>query len=143
MAKYILAFFVFIFNLTLIYSQQEVIININDKDVSKSDIYVDVEEKPEFPGGEIGLNEFYKNTSTYTICDKGEKGCESVYFQIVIDSIGNVGSFNILKGTDNKLNNETKHIVEQMPNWNPGKKDGKPVNVLMTLGIKYKVSKKN
>ncbi|MGC9375994.1 MAG: energy transducer TonB [Bacteroidales bacterium] len=118
-------------------AQQEAIIKI-DKQQAKSDIFVNVEQKPEFPGKKEGLIEFYKKTTLYSICDKKESNCQTLYYQVVVDTLGNVGNFKIIKGINPKLDAETKRIVESMPKWKPGMQKGQPVRVLVTLDIKYK-----
>ena len=127
-------------NLITLKAQEDTILHIDQQAFSKSDIYVSVDQKPEFPGGKEGLLEFYKKSSSFSICEEEEKEFNSLYYQVVIDSTGRVGGFNILKGINKKLNFETEKIVGQMPEWQPGKLNGKPVKVLVTLSIKFKVS---
>lgn len=126
-------------SLTILNAQEEAVIKIDSQQTSKSDIYVNVEQKPEFPGGKEGLIEFYKKTSLSSICDKKEDNCKTLYYQVVIDTFGNVRNFKIIKGINTELNAETEQIVNQMPRWKPGMEKGRLVKVLVTLDIKYKL----
>lgn len=130
----------FMLNLVTLMGQQEVIINIDSQQASKTDIYVNVEQKPEFPGGKAGLIDYYKRTSSFSICEKKEDICQTLYYQIVIDTTGAVENFNIIKGVNSKVDSDAERIVKQMPNWKPGYKEGVPVKVLVTLDIKYKTN---
>lgn len=139
MFKYVLLFAIILANSTLLKAQKDTVINVDKAaKISQSDVFVDVEQKPEFPGGKDALIEFYKKMSNFEICNKGNS-CKTIYYQIVVNDLGNIESFNIVKGLNEKYDNETKRIVQQMPRWKPGKKDGIPVKVLVTLDIKYRI----
>ena len=127
-------------SLTILRAQEETIVKIDSQQTGKSDIFVNVEQKPEFPGGKEGLIEFYKKTSSSSICYKKEDNCKTLYYQIVIDTLGNAGNFKIIKGINAELNAETERIIKQMPKWIPGKEKGKSVKVLVTLDIKYELN---
>lgn len=131
---------IFTFSLTALKAQEEDILKLDSTQISESEIFVKVEEMPNFPGGKGGLIEFYKQSSSYKICSTNENDCETLYYQIIIDTKGNVGDFKIIKGINKEIDAETARIVKQMPKWNPGKKDSQFVNVLLTLSIKYKVN---
>lgn len=120
-------------------AQEDTIVHVKaSPNVSSSAIFADVDQKPEFPGGKEALIKFYKKITTFEICRDGGD-CRTVYYQVVIDTLGNAGSFNIIKGINEIYNNETKRIVDQMPKWKPGKKGGVAVKTLITLDIKYLV----
>jgi len=136
-SKYIFLSITFAMCLTILKAQEEAIVKIDSQQVSKSKIFVNVEQKPEFPGGKEGLIEFYKKTSSSSICQKKEDNCKTLYYQIVVDTVGKAENFKIIKGINKELDAETERIVNQMPKWTPGKEKGKPVKVLVTLDIKY------
>ena len=139
MVKYVLLFMIILASNTLLKAQEDTVVNV-DKQVkaSQSNVFIDVEQKPEFPGGKDALIVFYKKTSNYEICNKGDS-CKTIYYQIIVNTLGDVESFNIVKGLNEKYDNETKRIVQQMPKWKPGKKGEIPVKVLVTLDIKYRI----
>ncbi len=139
MCRAVLLLVVLTLGLMELKAQESVIVEVNPSETSKSKVFVNVEQKPEFQGGRKALTEFYKKTSSFPICDKKEDNCKNLYYQIIIDTLGNVGSFKIIKGINKKLDKETEQIVNQMPKWIPGKKGGKKVNVLVTLSVKYKL----
>lgn len=138
--KYILLFIITLASTSLLVAQKDTILNINTvSSMSQTgDVFIDVEQKPEFPGGKKELIEFYRKLSTFEICNKGDN-CKAIYYQVIVDTLGNIGGFNIIKGLDDIYDNETERIVKAMPKWKPGKKEGIPVRVLVTLDIKYKI----
>ena len=137
-SKYILLSIFFAMSLTILKAQEETVIKIGSQQASKSEIFINIEQNPEFPGGKEGLMKFYKTTSLFSICHKKENNCRTLYYQIVVDTIGKIEDFKIIKGINEKLDNDTERIVKKMPKWTPGKEKGKPVKVLVTLEIKYK-----
>ncbi len=134
--KYQLVIIVLLVCSKSLFAQKDTILNIEETTDITTKIYVDVEEKPEFPGGKDGLLKYYENISAFEICKKGNT-CRTIYYQIVIDTLGNVGGFNIIKGLNDTYDKETQRIVKAMPKWKPGRKNGTPVKVLVTLDIKY------
>ena len=46
----------------------------------------------------------------------------------------------LLNGVDSDIKMLVTSILEKMPKWTPGKKDGKPVNVLYTIPIIFKLT---
>ncbi|MCK4554520.1 energy transducer TonB [Candidatus Parcubacteria bacterium] len=140
MSKHILLIIVLFCIVITAVAQKEVIINIDTIQYkSNSEIFVLVDKKPEFPRGKEGLLAFYRKTSLLKVCNKEkEVNCNTVYYQIVVDTLGNVGDFKIIRGINSNYDNETKRIISQIPKWKPGIKDGKVVNVLLILEISYK-----
>lgn len=123
------------------FSQEEeiVVLKVNKDSIAKENpVYFNVDKMPEFNGGMEALFKFYQETSKYTVV-KDEKGYKSVYFKIIININGQVTDFEILQGQSEMLDNETKRIVQQMPNWKPGKKNGEKVRVQKTLVINYDI----
>lgn len=140
MRKYVLLIAIILVNYTLLKAQKDTVLLNVDEAIknSQSDVFIDVEQKPEFPGGKEALIEFYKKTSNFEICNKGNN-CKSLYYNIVVDDRGNIANFHIVKGLNKMYDNETRRIVKQMPQWKPGRKGGVPVKALVTLDIKYKI----
>jgi len=139
--KIIIFILVFLLNFHALIAQEEKIIRYDS--ISKSETYVTVDKKPEFPGGLDSLNNFYKKNSSYPLCTKSERSCKAVYYQIFIDSLGNINKFNIIKGANAILNKEVERLVQLMPKWKPGMKNGLPVDVLSTQVIKFKEQNDN
>ena len=138
--KLILTNFILLLFTLSVFSQEEVVVlKVNKDSIAKENpVYSNVDKMPEFNGGMEALFKFYQETSKYTIV-KDEKGYKSVYFKIIINIDGQVTAFEILQGQSEILNDETKRIVEQMPNWEPGKKKGKKVRVQKILVINYDI----
>lgn len=92
---------------------------------------------PTFPGGESELMFFLRDNIKYPqLAREGNvQGC--VYVQFVINADGVISNVTVLKGIGGGCDEEAIRVVKLMPPWIPGKQNGKPVNILFTLPIRY------
>ncbi|MFZ4726328.1 MAG: energy transducer TonB, partial [Paludibacter sp.] len=99
----------------------------------------DAEKKPEFPGGENKLFSYIGNNLKYPIIamENGIQGI--VVIRFVIDINGKVRNARVIETVDPLLDNEALQIVNSLPDWIPGEKCGKKVNVYFTLPISFSI----
>lgn len=92
---------------------------------------------PEFEGGMDGMIKFISGNLMYpsTAKESGKSG--KVIVQFVVTKKGKVTKAKVLKGFDTDCDAEALRVVKSMPDWKPGTKDGKPVNVEMVLPIQF------
>ncbi|HVA99055.1 MAG TPA: TonB family protein [Bacteroidia bacterium] len=98
-----------------------------------------VQQMPTFPGGEAKLFEYLQNNTNYPQVEKEEGVQGTVYVTFVIGSDGKVQDVKIMRGIPNGpgCNKEAVRVVQAMPNWTPGKQDGRSVPVQYSLPIKF------
>lgn len=111
-----------------------------EPDISPSDdntVYTTVEIMPQFPGGDKGLNSFISSTIIYPEMAMGNGIQDRVVVSFVIDKSGTVKDIKTIKGLYEELNNAAIECIKKMPKWAPGKKDGKPVSVLIELPLTF------
>jgi len=96
---------------------------------------------PQYPGGEQALMKYILENLKYPSSAK-EKGIEGrVIIRFVINKTGEVTNVEVLRGLYPDCDNEGLRVVRGMPNWTPGKQDGKNVPVYFTLPIVYRLKK--
>ncbi|TAF67232.1 MAG: energy transducer TonB [Cytophagales bacterium] len=105
----------------------------------KEDIYLVVEDPPEFPGG---LENFYKYVQKELqypaeARNMGLKGTVTVQF--VVDKDGSITDVEVLKGIGGGFDEEAIRVIKASPKWNPGKQRGQYVKVRMYLPISIKL----
>ena len=102
-----------------------------------------VEEMPQFPGGNDALMKYLASNVRYPeVAEKaGIQGRVIVTF--VVGSDGSISDATILKSVDPSLDQEALRLVNGMPNWTPGKQDGKPVRVKYTIPISFALQGKD
>lgn len=105
----------------------------------EAEIFVIVEDMPEFPGGEVALRRWIANNIKYpTIA--AENGIQGrVYVQFVVDRDGSISNAKVARGVDPSLDQEALRVVNSLPKWKPGMQRGKPVRVSYTVPINFQL----
>ena len=108
----------------------------------QEDVFVIVEQMPEFPGGFQALKAFVAATIKYpaNALKSGIQGKVSVNF--IVGKDGSVSNAKIAQGVDSSLDTEALRIVEAMPNWKPGKQRGELVEVRYAIPVEFKLPAK-
>ena len=103
----------------------------------EEEIFMVVEESPEFPGGVQALLEYLRKNIKYPqICrENGVQGRVIVSF--IVDKDGSVVEPKIVAGVHPQLDAEAIRIVSIMPKWKPGSQRGKPVRVAYTMPLTF------
>jgi len=103
------------------------------------DVFLIVEEMPEFPGGEEALREFMAKTIKYPE-DAKKGGIEGkVYITFVVDTDGGVIDAKVARGVAPSLDNEALRVINLLPKWKPGKQKGQAVKVAYTVPVQFKL----
>lgn len=102
--------------------------------------FVVVEEMPQFPGGNEAMQKYIAENLKYPkTAIKGEQGRVIVSF--VINKRGKVDDVKLIRSVSPELDAEAVRVIQDMPDWIPGKQRGKAVNVRYTIPIVFKLSK--
>ncbi|MDZ7743140.1 MAG: M56 family metallopeptidase [Bacteroidota bacterium] len=108
----------------------------------KGEIYTVVEEMPGFKGGKEDLFKYLQENIQYPETAKKDSIQGTVFISFVVGKKGEVENVEILRGVRKDLDQESIRVVSEMPNWEPGKQNGKVVRVMYNLPIKYKLDAK-
>lgn len=92
-------------------------------------------EMPEFPGGLTAMNLFIASNFICLVEVKKLSITGTVYIQFVVNSNGMITGAKVAKGIHPLIDSEALRVVQSMPLWKPGKKNGKPVNISFTVPI--------
>lgn len=105
-------------------------------------VYEDVDEMPEFPGGDDSLFVYLRNNIKYPeeCVKKNKQGTVIVSF--IIDDQGQVCGVRASKKVNDLLDAEAKRVVSGMPAWKPGRKDGRLVSTSYSLPVTFQIPKK-
>lgn len=103
----------------------------------EGEVFVVVEDSPQFPGGDDARMAFMANTITYPVeaRNKGIQG--TVYVTFIIEKDGSVSNVKVLRGVHKSLDEEAIRVVKNMPVWKPGMQRGKPVRVQYNMPMKF------
>ena len=98
-----------------------------------------VELKPEFKGGEKAMYKWIADNIRYpaeAIAD-GAQGRVVVEFRVT--KTGTIEKVRVIRGRHPALDKEALRVVKAMPKWNPGRNNGRPVNVTYTLPVTFRL----
>lgn len=115
-------------------------IEIEEEEEVEPVAFAAVENKPEFPGGDIALMKYLAENTKYPPIAKENGVSGRVFIQFVIDKNGNVTQVRTLRGVDPALDAEAIRVVKSMPKWKPGSQRGKAVPVTYQVPINYKLN---
>ena len=98
-----------------------------------------VEQMPQFPGGQAAMMKFIADSLRYpsVSCEHRIEG--RVVVQFVVDCEGNILNPLVVRSVDPLLDREAIRLVKLMPKWIPGRQNGKPVNVVCLVPIRFKL----
>jgi len=109
------------------------------KNPDDKNIYVAVEQMPEFPGGSAAMMNFIAKNLKYPK-EQLEAGIQGkVVVKFYVDTLGNVCNPMIIRGKDSALDKEAIRLVKSFPQFSPGTLNGKKVNVWLKLPIVFKL----
>lgn len=102
--------------------------------------YVIVEDMPEFPGGTEALLKYIAENVVYPEQAKNDTIQGTVYLKFVVDKTGKVTQTEVIRGVHPLLDEESIKVVNSLPEWTPGRKSGKNVDVAMQIPIKFQIA---
>jgi len=111
--------------------------------VNGAEIFNVVEVPPVFPGGEVGLMNWLQENVQYPREEAAKGNQGRVVVRFVVTDKGKVTNAEVVKNLTPVLDQEALRVVQTLPDWTPGKQDGKAVNVYYTLPIMFKLSSGN
>jgi protein TonB len=101
--------------------------------------YADLDELPEFPGGNQALLTFLNSNIIYPDNAKNNGVSGTVYISFVINPDGKLTDAKIVRRSRDcsECDLEALRVILLMPDWIPGKQKGKPVKVKYMFPIKF------
>lgn len=107
--------------------------------VEEEKVFDMVEQMPQFPGGQTELMKWIGEHLKYPTIAQ-ENGVQGrVTCQFVVGKDGKVREVTVLKTLDPYCDKEAVRVIMAMPNWIPGKQNGKAVSVKYTVPITFRL----
>ena len=104
------------------------------------EVFQEVDEMPEFPGGFGECTKFLQQNLKYPEVPQ-ELGIQGrVVVQFIIDRDGSIVEPKVIRSVDSYLDNEALRVISMMPKWKPGKQSGKIVRVRLTAPIMFRLT---
>ncbi|MFD1144040.1 TonB family protein [Larkinella insperata] len=100
-----------------------------------------IEQNPEFPGGMKELGAYLMRTIRYPAEARQNSTQGRVFIQFTVGTTGDIYGLRVKKGIGAGCDEEAVRVVSQMPRWNPGLQNGKPVSTQYVLPIEFVLEK--
>ena len=103
----------------------------------QGDVFDVVEEMPQYPGGPQALFKFLGENVQYP-AEAEKAGIQGrVIATFVVEKDGSISQPTVVKSVDPLLDAEAIRVISAMPNWIPGKQNGKVVRVKYTVPLSF------
>ena len=120
-----------------VYFKLPVTFKLNEADLTKPNITL-----PFYPVGEDSLRAFIKKNLQYPKQAKKNKTEGTVTLSFNVDSVGNVRDIKVHKSLGNGCDEEAIRILQLIPHWTPGTKEGKAVTMPYYINVEFKLEVK-
>jgi len=104
------------------------------------ELFTHPEKEAEFPGGENALIQYLIQNTLYPETARNNEVSGTVLVQFQVCANGKLCEARVINQSDSLLTQEALRVVRGMPNWTPAQQNGKKVNCLFTLPIRFELS---
>ena len=112
---------------------------IDNELASQPDVFDQVAEAPEFPGGFAAMMQYLSSNIRYPE-DAREAGTQGrVIVSFIVEKDGSISNARVTKPTYSSLDEEALRLVSTMPKWMPGKQDGEAVRVKYSVPVSFRL----
>ena len=99
--------------------------------------------EPEFPGGYDSLITYMVRNINYPTAAKEANIEGRVFVTFVVEKDGTIANARLLRDIGGGCGHEVLRMVNAMPKWKPGIKNGKPVRVQFNLPVSFGLEKED
>lgn len=112
---------------------------VPDESMIVGDVYTVVDQPPVPPGGTAGLSSYLAKTIRYPL--EAQKGNiqGKVVVGFVVTTAGRIADVQATQRIGGGCDEEAVRVVKQMPDWTPGRLNGKLVNVRTSLPVSFTI----
>lgn len=103
----------------------------------EEEIFLVVEEDPEFPGGLEALSKYLAENIKYPQLAKENNITGRVYVSFVVEKNGTVANVKVMRDIGGGCGAEAVRVVKAMPKWKPGKQRGQAVRTQFNLPVGF------
>jgi protein TonB len=104
-----------------------------------SGIYTTLDVYPRFPGGDQARLFFLRSNIKYPVLSLKMAVQGEVMVLFVVEPDGSISNISVNKGIAKDCDEEAVRVAKSMPRWEPGRRNGKSVRVLVRMPIVFKI----
>lgn len=94
---------------------------------------------PKFPGGDGELLSFFAKNLIYPEIARRAQVEGKVVLSFVVDKNGNTYDVKVAKGIGAGCDEEAMRVLKMMPQWTPGKQNGKPILTKIIIPVVFRL----
>lgn len=106
----------------------------------KEEAFTYVEEMPSFPGGDDQLLKFIASNVKYPEIARRAGVEGKVYVSFVVEKNGNITELQVVKGIGAGCDEEALRVIQLMDKWKPGRQNGNPVRVRISIPFLFRLN---
>ena len=116
-------------------------ISESKRDTTKksSEIFTEVEQNAEYPGGMKAFGKFLQENLKYPESAQKANVSGKVYIQFIVNTDGSASDFIVLKSAGYGFDEEALRVLELASKWIPGKQSGRTVRSRYTVPINFEL----
>ena len=115
--------------------------NTTSEPQNTEEVFMVVENMPEFPGGLNACLKFLADHVAYPKEAAEKKIQGRVIVQFVVMKDGSIANARVIRSVDPLLDAEALRVIGLMPKWKPGTQRGQAVDVKFTMPITFRLDK--
>lgn len=123
------------------FSQETIVVEIEDVDSAQisdsGEVFVFVEDQPEFPGGDEARIKYLQENIIYPELAKESNIQGTVYVTFIVEKDGQITNVKVLRGIGGGCDIESVRVIKNMPLWKPGAQRGKAVRCMFNMPLRY------
>ena len=105
----------------------------------EEDVYMVVEESPEFPGGTNALMGYLRDNMVIPDSCRENNIQGRVLVTFIVEKDGSITKPVVVKSVTHLLDAEALRLVSAMPKWKPGRQNGQAQRVKFTIPINFRL----
>lgn len=103
------------------------------------EVFVIVEEKPQFPGGDQAFLKYVMDHVVYPAQARRMQIEGKVFIKLIVGKDGSVTSAEIMKGIGAGCDEEALRVIKQSPKWKPARQRGRNVKASLVIPVIFKL----
>ena len=103
----------------------------------EEEVFYIVEDMPKFPGGKPALKTYIYSNLEYPEKAKNEGMEGEVQVRFLVNEKGEVVNSEVLQSSNKVFKAPALKVIQEMPDWTPGKQRGKAVKVWYVMSINF------
>ena len=105
----------------------------------EEDVYMVVEESPEFPGGTNALMGYLRDNMVIPDSCRENNIQGRVLVTFIVEKDGSITKPVVVKSVNHLLDAEALRLVSAMPKWKPGRQNGQAQRVKFTIPVNFRL----